>query len=75
VRPLGPFREADDVTRAELVLALRVAERRSAGDDEQPFLVAVLVVVRERPLARLDLVEARAELDAADPLSDRRAPP
>jgi len=53
VRALRPFGEADDVAPAQLVLALGVAERRSTGDDEQPFLVPVLVVVGEGALARL----------------------
>jgi hypothetical protein len=62
-------READDVPRTEDALAFRGAQRRLPRDDEQPLLVAVLVVVGERLLAGRQVVEARAQQLAADPLA------
>src|SRR5688500_5674906 len=70
-----PFGEAHDVTGAELVLAVRSAQRRPAADDDEPLLVAVLVVVREAALAGLELVQAGADLLAADLPSHRGTPP
>ena len=46
---LGPAREADDVPGLEPLGAAGVAQGRVAGEDEQPLLLADLVVVRGRP--------------------------
>jgi hypothetical protein len=47
VRSRGALREADEVARLERVLAAGMAQRRPPGDDEEPLLVPVLVVVGE----------------------------
>ena len=70
MRSLRPLPEAHDVTGPELVLPLGVAQGGTAGDHEEPLLVAVLVVVRVGPLAGRELVDARTELRGADPLAD-----
>ena len=44
------FREADDIAGLEHVLALGMAERRPAREDDRPLLAAVLVVVRANAL-------------------------
>ena len=75
MRARRAFREADDVPGAQLVLAVGNPQRRPARDDEQPLLGAVLVVVGERALARLELVDGRADLLGAEPRPEAgRAP-
>ena len=74
VRACGSIRETDDLAGLERALAARVAQRRPAGDNDQPFLAADLVVVREALLAGRQLVEAHAELLGAEARADRGAP-
>ena len=75
MRALGALAEADHVSRAQLVLAVRHAQSGTPGDDEQPLLDAVLVVVGESALPWLKLVEAGAESLRSDPLPHHRTPP
>ena len=63
VRPLG---EEDDVAGRELVLAVGVAQRRTAAEHDQPFLEAVLVVVRADALSGGEVVHRRAERRSAE---------
>ena len=70
VRAVRPLREADGVPRAELALALRCAQRRPAREDDQPLLVADLVVVRADALPGRQLVHREAEPLGADERPD-----
>jgi hypothetical protein len=74
VRTVWSLGEADEIAFTKLALSLGRPERRPPGHAEQPLLVSVLVVVRERPLARLELIEARADQLTACVLS-APAPP
>ena len=68
----GARGEADEVAADELVLAVGVAQGGRAGQDEQPFLLDALVVVRADAVARIELVERAAELRGADALAEPR---
>src|SRR5437870_11253430 len=60
VRALLAARERDDVTLAQLLLALVRAQRRLAAEDDRPFLVRVVGVKWALLVTRLDLVSALA---------------
>jgi hypothetical protein len=75
VRAARPLDEADDVAGLELALALRRPKRRRAGDDHEPLLVAVLVVVGPRSLARRQLVERGSDLGGVETRADAGHPP
>jgi hypothetical protein len=66
-RPLG---EDDDVAGLELVLAVGSPQDWLSGDDDQPLLAALFVVIRPRALPRRQLVETAAEKTAAEALAD-----
>src|SRR5205085_12674398 len=72
VRAVRAFREADGVAGLDLALAFGRAQRRPAGDDDQPFLVGPLEVVRADRLARRQVVDAHPEPLRADLLADAR---
>ena len=55
MRPLGAGREADEVAALQGVLPVRRAQNNGAVDDEQPFLV-VLVVIRRVALTGANVV-------------------
>jgi hypothetical protein len=67
------LREDDDVAGLEPVLAVRSSEARRSGDDDQPLLAAVFVVVRPRSFPGRQLVETAAEKTAAEALADGRS--
>jgi hypothetical protein len=73
VRPARPFRKDDDVARLQLLLALRAPDDRRTGDDDQPLLATLLVVIRPRALSRRKLVETRAQQSAAEAFADSRS--
>ena len=73
VRAGGAFREADEIAGLELILAVRVAQGRRSGQDQQPLLAPVDVVVGLGSLAGIQLhhrpvepvgAQERAELAA-----------
>ena len=68
--PCGLREEADEVAADELVLAVGVAQRDGADEDEQPLLLDAFVVVRADGVARIELVERAAELPGADALAE-----
>ena len=55
-------REAHDIPRSEPIGSLRVSKRRRTGQDEEPLLLRVFVVVGADRLTRLKLLDAGAEL-------------
>jgi hypothetical protein len=61
MRPGLPSREDDDVAFAELLLAVRRAERGLTANDEEPLLVRVVQVIGPQALSGLQLVQAPAE--------------
>jgi hypothetical protein len=71
MRALRALREADRVPGAQLPLPLRRPQGRCALEDDQPLLVAELVVVRADALPGRQLVDREAELLGAE----RRADP
>ena len=65
-------REEGAVPGLELALALGCAQGRPAGEDDQPLLLGVLVVVRADAQAGRELVDRQAELLPADERADAR---
>ena len=72
MEPVLAAPEADDVTLAELLLALGRTQRRTAAEDDHPLLVRVMRVVRPEPVARLELVHAPADQLGVDVRADPR---
>jgi hypothetical protein len=70
VRPGLAGWEADDVARAQHLLAVGLPEDGRAADHQQPLLDAVVVVVGPEPLALLDLVDGAADGGGAQPVAD-----
>jgi hypothetical protein len=66
-----PFREDDDVAGLEVALAAGSSEARLSGDDDQPLLAAVFVVIGPRSFPGRQLVETTAEKTAAQASADR----
>src|SRR5207244_8236332 len=76
VRAFLAAAEDRDIPRVQRALAVGRAERRRSGHDEQPFLLAEVVVVGTDACAGLELVERRApdrrtQLVAEPPLARR----
>src|SRR5688572_21419095 len=67
VRAFGADREEDDVPWLEVVLASGMAQGRAAGQDDQPLLVPVLVVVGVAALAGRQLADGDAHLGSPEP--------
>src|SRR3954449_8419494 len=74
VGALGAAGEEGDVVRAELLGALRVAHGRSALQDQQPLLLADLVVVGAVGLAGSELVDAHARVLGPEQLAQGEVP-
>src|SRR5581483_3036928 len=72
VRARFPRWEAHDVAGPERARSLRRPHLRRSVDHDEPFLDAVVVVVRERVLAGRDLVDGAPDLRAADLTRDAR---
>src|SRR5580765_1608289 len=60
MRSVRPGRKEDDVPRFELLLAAGMAQRWRPGDDQQPFLAWVLVVVGADRLPGREFVDAES---------------
>src|SRR5580765_3993521 len=58
----GPCGEGERVARLESLLALRCPHHGGAGEDDEPFLDAVVEVIRGACLSLVELVEGRAHL-------------
>jgi hypothetical protein len=74
VRAVRPLREADRVPGAQLPLPLRRPQGRCALEDDQPLLIAELVVVRADALPGRQLVDREAELLGAEQRTDAQIP-
>lgn len=65
-----PLRKHRDIAGLQLALSVGSAQRRPAGDGDEPFLAADFVVVGPRLFARRELVEAAAEKTGPEALTD-----
>ena len=70
--PSGPPGKQTTSPARSCVLAVGRPDASAAGDDEQPLLDAVVVVVGADPLALLELVDRGPDQLAADRLVDSR---
>jgi hypothetical protein len=60
VRTGGAGGKEEEVPRFELLLAVRMPQRRGARDDQEPLLFRLLVVVGADSLAGRQLIHAEA---------------
>src|SRR5215204_2160508 len=70
VRAFRALGEADDLAGLQGLVAARPANRQRAVENDEPLLVAVLVVVRAIALASPELVDRAAEHRSADRLAE-----